>query len=542
MSPYKLSSRSARQATLVRLDDIEIGGPQVVIMAGPCSIESRDQLLATARRLAAMGVRILRGGAFKPRTSPYAFQGLGEEGLKLLAEARDETGMKVVTEVMSPDKIDLVSHYADILQVGARNMQNFDLLRGCAKAGKPILLKRGLSATIDEWLQAAEYILAGNPDVILCERGIRTFETATRNTLDLAAIPVLRDRTHLPIVVDPSHATGVRAYVGPMARASIAAGADGLLIEVHPDPEKALCDGPQSLTPDQLEMLLRDLQTIAPVVHRSLPLSHSPTLSLSHSAVAFQGERGAFSERAALAALGAVATLPCRGFRDVFEAVSSGAAALGIVPIENTLGGSIHANYDLLLEHDLHIVGETTLRIVHNLIAHPGVAISDIRRVYAHPQAAAQCERFLRGHPEWTVYQVYDTAGSVKMIRDENARDAAAIAGLAAADGMSVLREAIESDPRNYTRFILISRTPVDGDKATLTIETKHEPGALHAALDSFARRGLNLTKLESRPIPGRPWEYRFTLDVVGALSDDVLVGLRESCARVVLHGRYPGR
>ncbi len=251
-----LASRASRSSTIVRLGDLEIGSGRLVVMAGPCSIENREMLLDTARRLASMGVPILRGGAFKPRTSPYAFQGLGEDGLKLLSEARAETGLRVVTEVMSPDKVGLVAEHADILQIGARNMQNFDLLRECAKVRKPVLLKRGLSATIDEWLAAAEYILAGNPDVILCERGIRTFETATRNTLDLAALPVLRERTHLPVIVDPSHATGRRDYVGPMARASIAAGADGLLIEVHPDPDHALCDGPQSLTPPMLEPCL----------------------------------------------------------------------------------------------------------------------------------------------------------------------------------------------------------------------------------------------------------------------------------------------
>ncbi len=276
--PYKLASREVKpEATVVHVGDVAIGGEQVVVMAGPCSVENRRMLLETARELAALGVTVLRGGAFKPRTSPYAFQGLGKEGLEILAEARAATGMKIVTEVMTPEKVDLVARYADILQIGARNMQNFDLLKACAEIRKPVLLKRGLSATIDEWLQAAEYLLAKNPNVILCERGIRTFEPSTRNTLDLAAIPVLRERTHLPVIVDPSHGTGVRSYVGPMTLAAVAAGADGVMIEVHPDPEKALSDGPQSLTPAMLARLLRDVEAIAPVVGRTLGRSTKDT-------------------------------------------------------------------------------------------------------------------------------------------------------------------------------------------------------------------------------------------------------------------------
>ena len=308
--PYKLASREVKaEDTLVRIGDVTIGGEQIVVMAGPCAVENRKMLLESAQKLSAMGVQILRGGALKPRTSPYSFQGLGEDGLKCLAEAREMTGMKIVTEVMSPDKVGIVAKYADILQVGARNMQNFDLLKECSQIHKPILLKRGLSATIDEWLQSAEYILSAgkNKDVILCERGIRTFETATRNTMDLNAIPVLHERTHLPVIVDPSHGTGVRAYVAPLALAAIAAGADGVMIECHPDPEKAMSDGPQSLTWDLVERLLHDLGAIAPVVGRRLALSHKVPAAAkagkkahAHAeAIAFQGEHGAFSEKAA---------------------------------------------------------------------------------------------------------------------------------------------------------------------------------------------------------------------------------------------------
>jgi len=234
-----------------------------VVVAGPCAVESEEQILKTARAVKAAGADMLRGGAFKPRTGPHTFQGLKEEGLKLLALASRETGLPIVTEVMSPDTVGLVAGYADILQVGARNMQNFDLLRELGRIRKPVLLKRGMSATIEEFLAAAEYILAeGNPGVILCERGIRTFETATRNTLDLAVVPLIKELSHLPIVVDPSHATGRRSLVSPMAKASLVAGADGVLLEVHPDPEKALSDGPQSLTLQGFERLMDEMRKL----------------------------------------------------------------------------------------------------------------------------------------------------------------------------------------------------------------------------------------------------------------------------------------
>ncbi len=270
MSPYKLASRSFRPAgTVVRVGDVDIGGERVVVMAGPCSVESRDQIERTAEVVAAAGARVIRGGAFKPRSSPYSFQGLGEEGLRMLRDAASRHELLVISEVMEIAQIPLLSEYADILQVGARNMQNFNLLRELGKQRKPVLLKRGISATIEELLLSAEYILSGgNYDVILCERGIRTFETYTRNTMDISAIPVVKKLSHLPIVADPSHGTGRRDKVVPMARAAVAAGADGLLVEVHPDPDHALSDGAQSLRPDQFTELMRQLRIIAPAVER----------------------------------------------------------------------------------------------------------------------------------------------------------------------------------------------------------------------------------------------------------------------------------
>jgi len=268
--PFKLVSREVKEEdTVVDVGGVEIGGKRLVIMAGPCSVESKEQVLEAARAVKASGATMLRGGAYKPRTSPYEFQGMAEDGLKLLALAREETGLKVITEAMDVETLPMVADYADMVQIGARNMQNYSLLKQLGKIAKPILLKRGPSATIKEWLMAAEYVVAhGNGRVALCERGIRTFETATRNTLDLNAVPVLKSLTHLPVIVDPSHGIGLRAHVPAMARAAVAAGADGLIIEVHPCPEKALSDGQQSLTPEEFAGLMAQVRVIAGAVGR----------------------------------------------------------------------------------------------------------------------------------------------------------------------------------------------------------------------------------------------------------------------------------
>jgi len=270
--PFKLVSRVFQpHETVISVGRCAIGSRQLAIMAGPCSVEGEEQVFTIAAAVARAGATVMRGGAYKPRTSPYSFQGLGEEGLKLLRRAADAHGLAVVSEVMDTQQVALVARYADILQVGARNMQNFSLLREVGHSGKPVLLKRGLAATIEEWLMSAEHVVSqGNAQVILCERGIRTFETYTRNTLDLNAIPVVKELTHLPVIVDPSHGTGIRNMVAPMARAAIAAGADGLIVEVHHDPDHALSDGPQSLYPAQYAELVEQIRTIAAVLGRRL--------------------------------------------------------------------------------------------------------------------------------------------------------------------------------------------------------------------------------------------------------------------------------
>ncbi|HVB07822.1 MAG TPA: 3-deoxy-7-phosphoheptulonate synthase [Candidatus Acidoferrales bacterium] len=274
--PYKLVSRDAKEEnTVVRIPtpagEVCVGGAALVIVAGPCAVETREQTMAVAERVKAAGAHLFRGGAYKPRTSPYSFQGLGEDGLKILAEVRERFGLGIVTEAIDNESLDLVEEYADVIQIGARNMQNFSLLKRAGKASKPVLLKRGMSATLDEFLMAAEYILSeGNYQLMLCERGVRTFSEHTRNTLDLSIIPAVQTRSHLPILVDPSHGTGRRSKVLPLSRAAIAVGADGLLVEVHHDPDHALSDGMQSIIPEELEQLMKEVRQIATVVHRTL--------------------------------------------------------------------------------------------------------------------------------------------------------------------------------------------------------------------------------------------------------------------------------
>jgi 3-deoxy-7-phosphoheptulonate synthase len=493
------------------------------------------------------GAVLLRGGAYKPRTSPYAFQGLGLRGLEYMKEAGEASGMPIVTEVVSPELAVQMKDLVDMFQIGARNMQNFELLKKVGALGLPVLLKRGPSATIEEWLLSAEYLLAsGTRDVVLCERGIRTFETYTRNTLDISAIPVVKGLSHLPVIVDPSHAVGIRAKVSPAALAAIAAGADGLTLEVHPRPDEALSDGPQSLFPEQFERLMRDVEALAPVVGKELlrtprvsaagrsgaDLSRGKDAPASCAGetgkIAFSGESGAYAEQALMRAFGEEAPrLSVPSFRAIFDAVLDGGAVYGVVPVENSLAGTVHENYDLFLRYpDIAIVGELKLRIVHCLIGDPKAEIKDIKIVRSHPQGFAQCRDFLDKHPEWQHEACNDTATAVVSIAREGATKVAAIAGEAAAliHGLRVLKAGIETNPLNYTRFLIISRrqgAPVPSslgsgkaNKASLVFSVSDEPGSLFACLKILSDRGLNLSKLESRPIQGKPWEYLFYVDV----------------------------
>jgi 3-deoxy-7-phosphoheptulonate synthase len=381
--------------------------------------------------------------------------------------------------------------------------------------------------------------------VVLCERGIRTFETYTRNTLDISAIPVVKGLSHLPVLVDPSHAVGIRSKVSPAALAAVAAGADGLTVEVHPRPDEALSDGPQSLFPEQFERLMRDIEALAPVVGKELLRTPKPasggSVSLSSGRgaaqplsdkVAFSGENGAYAEQALMRAFGEEAPrLGVASFRAIFDAVLDGSAGFGVVPVENSLAGSVHENYDLFLRYpDIAMVGELKLRIVHCLIADENAKLENISIVRSHPQGFAQCREFLDKHPAWQLEACNDTATAVASIAREGATKVAAIAGEAAAKahGLKALLTGIETNPLNYTRFMIIARrngndkAPVppslgsgSANKASLVFSVPDEPGSLFACLRIMSERGINLSKLESRPIQGKPWEYQFYVDVV---------------------------
>jgi len=540
-TPFQLANRAFTSSrTVIRIKDVEIGGDTLTVIAGPCAVESRDQLFRIAEVVKRTGAHILRGGAFKPRTSPYSFQGLGEEGLEILARAREEFGLPVITEATSPENAYLVAQYADIIQIGARNMQNFDLLKRVGSLGKPVLLKRGMSATIEDFLLAAEYILSlGNFQVILCERGIRGIEKMTRNTLDLTAIPLVKDLSHLPIVVDPSHGTGLREKVIPMARAAVACGADGVMVEVHTHPEEALSDGPQSLYPEQFRRLMNELEVVSILVgkelrkHREQPRAESSVATPSHPLrVAFLGEVGSFSSQVARRSFPEAEPLPCGNFREIFEKVQERIAAYGIVPLENTITGSIHHNFDLLLEFpQIFVVGERFIRVSQHLGIFPGTSRDSLRVLFAHPQGFAQCSRFLESLRGVKVMNVGNT--------EEAARRAAEFgegSGCISSEeailkyGLHIVEEEIEDNPRNFTRFIIISTSfqpSQDHDKVSCVFALENRPGSLYEALGIFARRQVNLLKLESRPQPGKPWEYLFYIDWEG--------NLKEECYRELL-------
>ena len=555
--PYKLASRELKKEdTIVRAGNIKIGGNRVMAIAGPCAIESRERILEIGAEVAKAGAVMLRGGAFKPRTSPYSFQGLGEKGLQYLKEAGESVGLPVVSEIVSHEHVDMMLDYVDMYQIGARNMQNFELLKAVGKTGRPVLLKRGMAATIEEWLMAAEYLMAhGTDDVVLCERGIRTFETYTRNTLDLSAIPVVKKLSHLPVIVDPSHGTGLRGKVIPMALAAVAAGADGITVEVHTEPDKALSDGPQSLYPEQFEKLMRDIEALVPVIGKSIETvpvqgknqivlqtlkDETKTGSDGRLQAAFQGVHGAYSELAAARFFNQdITAVPYHAFKDVFSSVMHGETAFGVIPMENSLAGTINDNFDLLLSHpDIEVVGEQQIRIVHNLIALPGSDLSSIRKVYSHPQGLAQCAEFLESYPEMEPIPFFDTAGAVAYVKEMNDPTCAAIAGAQAAEfyQMEILKEGIETNPRNYTRFYIITReeyakemSPLkEPNRGVLIFSTPDKPGALFAALQVLSAHGLNMNKLESRPILGKPWEYMFFVETEISDVDEFRVAVKE--------------
>ncbi|MBQ6056727.1 MAG: 3-deoxy-7-phosphoheptulonate synthase [Treponema sp.] len=546
--PYKMASREFKpENTIVEIPNnrgqiIRVGGSRLVSIAGPCAVESRQQMLDAAAAVAASGAVMLRGGAYKPRTSPYSFQGLGEEGLKYLKEAGEKYGLPVVTEIVASEYIPVMKDYVDVYQVGARNMQNFELLKRLGALGKPVILKRGLSATIEEWLMSAEYLLSSGTDkVILCERGIRTYEKATRNTLDLSAIPVLRSMTHLPIIVDPSHALGVRDKIPPMALAACAAGADGIIVEVHCHPEQALSDAAQALYPQQFDKIMRDMEALAPVIGREVahirpepakkPNAIERVLGKNRGekpVCVYSGNKGAFAEAAVERYFdGTVKAEPVASFTEIFQAVVDGKADFGMVPIENSTAGSVYENYDNLTRfEDVSICGGITLRIQHALLAPKGATLDTIKNIYSHPQAMSQCSVFLEKHKEWAHIDSISTATGAETVASKKSVENAAIANVRNAKiyGLEVLNESIENDPNNYTRFVVIEANHVatpqfgedeNADKVSFVFTTKNESGALYDCLGVFKKHELNLNRLESRPIAGKPWRYWFYADAI---------------------------
>lgn len=543
--PYKMASREFQpQNSVIEIPNnkkqiIRVGGQRIISIAGPCAVENREQMMSIAKEIANSGACMLRGGAYKPRTSPYSFQGLGEEGLILLKEAGDKYGLPVVTEVVAAEYLQVMENRGvDVYQVGARNMQNFELLKKLGKLNKPVILKRGLSATIEEWLMSAEYLLSSGTDkVILCERGIRTYEKATRNTLDLSAIPILRGLTHLPIIVDPSHAVGIRDKIPPMGLAAIASGADGIIVEVHNCPEKALSDGPQALLPQQFDKLMRDIEALAPVVgksvihirneNNSVPTSVDATENKPNKIrCAFSGKQGAYAEQAIGRYFDSDAeALSVDSFRGVFQAVADGRAEYGMIPIENSLAGSIYDNYDNLSNfEDISIVGAIHLRIQHSLLGVKGATLDTIKRVYSHPQGHSQCVKLLSEHNDWEKIASSSTSTAAKFVADSKSVENAAIASSINSKyyDLEIIQEGIEDDPRDYTRFVVIaanhfikenSYDSLVPNKASFMFCVKNETGALYNCLGVFQKNNLNLTRLESRPIAGQPWKYWFYAD-----------------------------
>ena len=543
--PYKMASREFQpQNSVIEIPNnkkqiIRVGGQRIISIAGPCAVENREQMMSIAKEIANSGACMLRGGAYKPRTSPYSFQGLGEEGLILLKEAGDKYGLPVVTEVVASEYLQVMEdHGVDVYQVGARNMQNFELLKKLGKLNKPVILKRGLSATIEEWLMSAEYLLSSGTDkVILCERGIRTYEKATRNTLDLSAIPILRGLTHLPIIVDPSHAVGIRDKIPPMGLAAIASGADGIIVEVHNCPEKALSDGPQALLPQQFDKLMRDIEALAPVVgksvihirneNNSVPTTVDATENKPNKIrCAFSGKQGAYAEQAIGRYFDSDAeALSVDSFRGVFQAVADGRAEYGMIPIENSLAGSIYDNYDNLSNfEDISIVGAIHLRIQHSLLGVKGATLDTIKRVYSHPQGHSQCVKLLSEHNDWEKIASSSTSTAAKFVADSKSVENAAIASSINSKyyDLEIIQEGIEDDPRDYTRFVVIaanhfikenSYDSLVPNKASFMFCVKNETGALYNCLGVFQKKNLNLTRLESRPIAGQPWKYWFYAD-----------------------------
>jgi 3-deoxy-7-phosphoheptulonate synthase len=449
--PYKKANRKFHpENTVIKIGSVEIGGKDLVIIAGPCSVETEDQINQLALQVKNSGANMLRGGAFKPRTSPYSFQGLRAEGIMLLKRAGDSAGLPIVSEITNLDYLEIFEQYVDLIQVGARNMQNYELLKELGRINKPILLKRGFANTFEELLMSCEYIMSeGNPNVILCERGVRTHETFTRNTLDLSAIPALKRMSHLPVIVDPSHGTGLSWMVEPLSKAAVAAGADGLIIEVHNNPMKALSDGPQSITPSEFSYIMPKLREYARLEGRHISIPHT---------VAYAGTPGSFANEAAEKLYPNSALTGLERFDDVFEAVLNHKIEIGVVPYENSLAGSVSEVAERLDLGEFDIKDRIKIHIRQKLVAPIGTELSSVRKIYSHQKALDQCTKFLASIPDCRIIPYSTTSAAASAVAALNDKCSAAIASEAAArlNRLSIIKDDIQDDDNNFTEFVVI--------------------------------------------------------------------------------------
>ena len=577
--PYKLASREfKRNDTVVEVPNkrgqiIRIGGKRVISIAGPSAVESREQIMDIAAKVAASGAVMLRGGSYRPRSSPYSFQGLGNKALEYLKEAGEKYGLPVVNEIVNESLIAEMKDYVDVFVIGARNMQDFDLLKKVGAADKPVILRRSYTATLEEFLMSAEYLMYGGAEnVILCERGIRTFEHATHNTLDLSAIPVLRSLTHLPIIVDPCTAVGSRDRVAPLGLAAIACGADGVMVEVHDHPEKALCHGAESMYPSQFDKMMHEIEALAPVMGKAVThirqeassvIVDQSTDRLSEKIIcAYSGKRGAYAEQAVSRYFDCsnVEARAVDSFGEIFQSVVDGKADYGMVPIENSLAGSVYQNYDNFNRfEDVSIVGTVTLNIRHALLAPKGASLDTIKNVYSHPQGLSQCRKFLEEHKEWNHIDTVSTSDGAKYVSEHPSLENAAIASQVNAElyHLNIVAMDIEDNPSNFTRFVVIKSNAtkksaeaiqnIKPNTASFIFNTKNEPGALVNVLSVFEKNRLNLTRLESRPIEGEPFKYWFYADAelkdneenVNAYVADIMEQLKDKTEDLRLLGIY---
>lgn len=579
--PYKLACREFKKENSVaeisngKGQIIRVGGQRIVCIAGPAVVESREQIMSIAEKVSKSGAVMLRAAGYKPRTSPYSFQGLGEEGFRYLKEAGEKYALPVVSEIVSEELVAMMHDYVDVYQIGARNMQNFDLLRKIGTLGKPVILKRSYTATLEEFLMSAEYLLSsGAENVILCERGIRTFESATKNTLDLSSIPLLRSLTHLPIIVDPCHSVGIKDAISSMSLASIACGADGIVVSVHDHPEKALSGGASSIIPSQFDKLMHDVEAICPVVGKAVcHIRHEPNVvknsgkiskenNIGKISCAYSGKKGAYAEQAISLYFDSkeVDAIAVDSFPEIFQSVIDGKVDYGMVPIENSLAGSVYQNYDNFSRfEDVSIVGAVTLNIRHSLLGKPGTKLENVKTVQSHPQALAQCRKFLDEFKDWTIIDSVSTSTAAENVSKSSEYDCVAIGSRRNAElyGLEILKEDIENDAGNFTRFVIIQANHLEGkekgsvinvspDTASFIFTTKNEPGALYNVLGAFQSLNLNLTRLESRPISGQPWKYWFyaDLDLAGCENAEEQVAkvkeaLKEKAFDVRLLGMY---